>query len=114
MQSIGLVFKAFWAPAEAMFLTAKNPRVFGHAHRVGQFLAVGLASFTRIDFGDMVRQQLEKTQRGQSMPEEQKQSVVRIYRTLAPVIVVAGALLPAPSRFSRGGALLRNIYDSRA
>ena len=29
MQSIGLVFKAIWAPAEAMFLTAKNPRVLG-------------------------------------------------------------------------------------
>ncbi len=96
MQSIGLVFKAFWAPAEAMFLTAKNPRVLGTLIVLVAFsLAVGLASFTRIDFGDMVRQQLEKTQRGQSMPEEQKQSVVRIYRTLAPVIVVAGALFPA-------------------
>jgi len=96
MQSIGLVFKAFWAPAEAMFLTAKNPKVLVPLIVLTAFaLGTGLASFSKIDFGDMVRQQLERTRQGQNMPEEQKQTVVRFYRTFAPVIVVAGAAFPA-------------------
>jgi hypothetical protein len=96
MQSIGLVFKAFWAPAEAMFLTSKNPKVLVPLIVLTAFaLGTGLASFTKIDFGDVVRQQLERTRQGQSMPEEQKQNIVRIYRSFAPAIVVAGAAFPA-------------------
>ena len=96
MQSLGLVFKAIWAPAEAMFITAKNPRVLVPLIVLTLFaLGTGLTSFAKVDFGDMVKQQLEKTQRGQQLPEEQKQNVVRLYRTLAPVIVVAGAAFPA-------------------
>ena len=96
MQSIGLVFKAIWAPAEAMFLTAKNPRVLVPLIVLVAFaLATGITSFAKIDFGDVVKQQLEKTRQGQSMPEEQKQNVARLYRTFAPVIVVAGAVFPA-------------------
>src|SRR5262245_9280888 len=95
MQSLGLVFKTFWAPAEAMFLTAKNPRVLVPLIVLIVFsLAVGLTSYAKIDFGDMVKQQLEKTRQGQNMPEETKQNVVRLYRTLAPVIVVVGAVSP--------------------
>ena len=96
MQSIGLVFKTFWAPAEAMFMTAKNPRVLVPLIVLTAFsLAAGLTSFAKIDLGDVVKQQIEKTRQGQSMPEEQKQNMVRLYRTLAPVIVVAGAAFPA-------------------
>jgi hypothetical protein len=96
MQSIGLVFKTFWAPAEAMFMTAKNPRVLVPLIVLTAFsLAAGLTSFAKIDLGDVVKQQIEKTRQGQSMPEEQKQNIVRLYRTLAPVIVVAGAAFPA-------------------
>jgi hypothetical protein len=95
MQSLGLVFKTFWAPAEAMFLTAKNPRVLVPLIVLTLFaLGTGLTSFAKVDFGDMVKQQLEKTRQGQQMTEEQKQNVVRIYRTLGPVLIVAGAAFP--------------------
>src|SRR5690242_2282156 len=96
MQSLGLVFKAFWAPAEAMFLTAKNPRVLVPLIVLTLFaVGAGLTSFTKVDFGEMVKQQLEKTRQGQQMTEEQKQNIVRIYRTFAPAIVVVGAASPA-------------------
>jgi hypothetical protein len=95
MQSLGLVFKTFWAPAEAMFLTAKNPRVLVPLIVLTLFaLGTGLTSFAKVDFGDMVKQQLEKTRQGQQMTEEQKQNIVRIYRTLGPVLIVAGAAFP--------------------
>ena len=96
MQSLGLVFKAFWAPAEAMFVTSKNPRVLVPLIVLTVCaLAVGLTSFARVNFGDMVRQQMEKTRQGQNMTEEQKQNVVRLYTTFAPAIVVIGAASPA-------------------
>jgi hypothetical protein len=95
MQSLGLVFKTFWAPAEAMFLAAKNPRVLVPLIVLTVFaLGTGLTSFAKVDFGDMVKQQLEKTRQGQQMTEEQKQNVVRIYRTLGPVLIIVGAAFP--------------------
>src|SRR2546422_793689 len=95
MQTISLVLKAFWAPAEAMFLVSKNPRVLVPLIVLSvASLGVGLISFAKVDYGDVVLQQLERTQRGQNMPADQKQNIVQLYRRIAPVFVVFGAVFP--------------------
>ena len=96
METIGLFFKTFWAPGEAMFVLSKKPRILLPLIIVGLLqLGVGLVSLSRLDFGAVVVKQIERSPQGANMNEEQKQNLARVYRQLAPALVVLGAIAPA-------------------
>ncbi len=95
METIGLVFKMFWAPGEASVQMSKKPRVLATLILLGvTALGTGLVSLAKIDFGAAVIQQIEKNPRA-NLSEDQKQNFAKLYRTFAPVLVGLGAVFPA-------------------
>jgi hypothetical protein len=96
METLGLFFKTFWSPGEAMFMLSKKPRILLPLIIVGVLqLGVGLVSLTRLDFGQIALKQIERSPQAANMTEEQKQNAVRISRQLGPVFVIFGAVAPA-------------------
>jgi hypothetical protein len=96
METIGLFFKTFWAPGEAMFKLSKKPRILVPLILVGVLqLGVGIVSLNKLDLGKLAVAQIERSPQGANMTEEQKQNIARLYRQFAPVIMVFGAVAPA-------------------
>jgi hypothetical protein len=96
METLGLFFKTFWSPGEAMFLLSKKPRILLPLIILCVLqLGVGVVSYSKLDLGDIALKQIERSPQGANMPEEQKQNVVRLYRQFAPAFIFVGAIFTA-------------------
>jgi len=96
MESMGLLFKVLWSPAEAFFILSKKPRVLAPLIVITlASLAASIVTFTYIDMGELTLRQIEQSPSGANMPEEQKQQMVQMIRTFTPVSMVIGAVAPA-------------------
>src|SRR5262245_12589718 len=76
MQSIGLLLKVLWSPAEAMLFLSKNPRVltplvFGFLCALLGTILVG----TRVNYNELNIRMMERTRFFANMPEEQKEQI---------------------------------------
>jgi hypothetical protein len=98
MESIGLLFKVFWAPGEAMFKASKRPGAAFVA--IGFLMIAGLVTsavmFTHLNMGELTLRMLDQNPRFQQLSAEQKQQIVAnsngpLSKTLA---LVGAAITP--------------------
>ncbi len=73
MQTIGLLFKVLWSPAEAMFLLSKNPRVLVPIlFSCLVSFATGAVMVTKLDLAELTIRQVERSPLGRNFPDQQK------------------------------------------
>ncbi|HLH30892.1 MAG TPA: YIP1 family protein [Terriglobia bacterium] len=110
METIGLFFKTLWSPGEAMFFLSKKPRILVPLILIGVLqLGVGLVGYAKLDYGQIVLKQLEKSPQGRNMTDEQKQNAAQIYRRFAPAFPILGAVTP-PIFITVAAALYFGIF----
>jgi len=96
MESIGLLFKVFWAPGEAMFQASKKP---GSAFVAIIFLMiVGMVTsvvvFTYLDMGEMTQRMIDRMPQLQNMsPEQRQQMLANANGPLAHTFALIGAAI---------------------
>ena len=78
MESIGLLFKVFWAPGEAMFKASKKPGAAFVA--IGFLMIVGMITsvvmLSQLNMGELTLRMLDQNPRFQQLSAEQKQQIV--------------------------------------
>jgi Yip1-like protein len=92
MQSVGLLFKVFWSPGEAMFLISKSPRVLAPMLFLSLFSCIaGSAVLMKVDSAELNMRMLERSIGGRNLSDEQKaqlreQAYARMNSPLAKTI----------------------------
>src|SRR2546427_7321972 len=78
MQSVGLLFKVLWSPAEAMLLLSKNPRVIAPIVFLCLFSSLtGALVMTKVDAAELAMRAIERSPQGANLPEEAKENIRR-------------------------------------
>src|SRR5215469_7931843 len=73
MQTISLLFKVLWSPAESMFILSKKPRVLVPMLFLCLFsLIAGTVMTMKVDVADLTIRAIERTPRGATMSDQQK------------------------------------------
>src|SRR5688572_17475829 len=91
METMGLIFKVFWAPAEAMFLIAKKPRVLAPLLLLSIVsLGASWVTFSNINMTEVMISQAEK--RGTEMTEERRAQMQQMARFMTPVFMASAAV----------------------
>jgi len=89
MRSVSLLFKVLWSPGEAMFLLSKTPRVVAPLVFLSLMsLLTGAATVMKLDTADMTMRAIERSPRGATMTDDQKQIFRR--QMSSPVVKVIG------------------------
>jgi len=78
MQSVGLLFKVLWSPAEAMSLLSKNPRVIAPIVFLCLFSSLtGALVMTKVDAAELAMRAIERSPQGANLPAEAKENIRR-------------------------------------
>src|SRR5881396_1798078 len=78
MQSVGLLFKVIWSPAEAMLLLSKDPRVLAPIVFLCVFSALtGAVVMTKLDPADLAMRAIERSRQGANLSDEAKENIRR-------------------------------------
>ena len=85
MQTIGLLFKVLWSPAEAMFLLSKNPRVLVPIlFSCLVSFATGAVMVTKLDLAELAIRQVERSPQAANFGDQQKDLIRQ--RMQSPVV----------------------------
>lgn len=98
MESISLLFKVLWAPAEALFKVAKSSRVLAPLILLSAGGIVSVAvTFTQINMGEVMLRTMEQSmqQRGQTPSAEQRERMLammngpgaRVFGAVSAIVV---------------------------
>jgi len=91
METLGLILKVFWAPAEAMFLISKKPRILVPLLLLTAVsLGSAVVTFNKVDMMQIMVQRAE--QRGQVISEEQRAAMSRMSSVMIPATIASATL----------------------
>lgn len=99
MESLSLMFKVLWAPAEAMLRVSKSPKFVLPLVILALFSAGSATiAFYHLDPGEIAIRQVERQMRGQPIPDELREQIIRgtenpVLRTVGFVFSVIGPLI---------------------
>jgi hypothetical protein len=91
METIGLLFKVFWSPGEAMFRVSKKPRVLVPLLLLCLVsLVSSMATFSKVDMTQVMIRQAEA--RGQELNAEQRERFQQMSRSMTPFFVASATV----------------------